>query len=70
MDDDKYSDSIQVERKSFYFDLKENARGVFLRITEDVSGRRDAIVVPASGLCDFREALDRVIAASPPADAP
>lgn len=65
MDGDKYSDRIQVERKSFYFDLKENARGTFLRITEDVNGRRDAIVVPASGLQDFRDALDRVITAHP-----
>ncbi len=62
MDTELLSESIQVERKFFFFDLKENARGQFLRITEDVSGRRDAIVVPATGLQDFREAIDRVIA--------
>ena len=61
MDTELFKERIQVERKFFFFDLKENNRGQFLRITEDVSGRRDAIVVPATGLQDFREAIDRVI---------
>ena len=63
VEDAKFSDCIQVERKSFFFDLKENDRGPFLRITEEVGGRRDAIVVPATGLVDFRAALDRAIMA-------
>ena len=61
VDTELFNERIQVERKLFFFDLKENERGQFLRITEDVSGRRDAIVVPATGLQDFREAIDRVI---------
>lgn len=40
----------QIERKMFYFDLRENAKGRFLRITEEVAGRRDSIVIPATGL--------------------
>jgi len=59
------SELIQVERKRFFLDLKENPRGCFLRITEDVNGRRDAIVVPATGLAVFRDALDRVMTALP-----
>jgi hypothetical protein len=61
VDNELISERIQVERKLFYFDLKENDRGRFLRITEDVNGRRDAIVVPVSGLEAFRSVLDRVI---------
>lgn len=61
MDTPVFSDRIQVERKSFFFDVKENARGRFLRITEDVGGRRDAIVIPATGLVDFKEMLERVL---------
>lgn len=57
------SENIAVERKNFIFDLRENPRGRFLRITEDASGRRDAIVIPAPGLEDFRRALDEIIAA-------
>ena len=55
---------IQVERKVFTFNLKENIRGRFLRITEDVGGRRDSIILPATGLRDFRTQLDRMITAS------
>ena len=58
------SEKIDVERKIFMFDLKENDRGRFLRITEDVRGRRDTIIIPAPGLEEFRRALDSVIAAS------
>ena len=57
------SETIGVERKSFIFDLRENPRGRFLRITEDANGRRDAIVIPAPGLEEFRRVLDEIIAA-------
>ena len=32
------SEKVQIERKTFFLDLKENDRGRFLRITEDVGG--------------------------------
>jgi hypothetical protein len=51
------TEKIQIERKVFVFSLRENSRGRFLRITEDVGGRRDAIIVPAPGLEEFCEAL-------------
>lgn len=57
------SERVQIERKQFFFDFKENAGGRFLRITEDVSGHRDTIIVPATGLQLFRESLEHVIAA-------
>ena len=56
------SQKIQIERKLFFFDLKENPRGRFLRITEDVNGRRDTIIIPSTGLKDVREILDQMIA--------
>lgn len=57
------SEKIQIERKQFFFDLKENPRGRFLRITEDVGGRRDTIIIPSTGLDLFRESIQRAIAA-------
>lgn len=54
------TERIQIERKSFQFTLKENPRGRFLRITEDVGGRRDSIIVPATGLEDFCKVLGQV----------
>lgn len=61
MNDALHSNKVQVERKQFFFDLKENPRGRFLRITEDVNGRRNAIVVPTVGLEDFRRIIDDMI---------
>lgn len=58
------SQSLRVERKQFTFELKENPRGQFLRITEEVGGRRDAIIVPLSGIEQFRDTLNEVIRAS------
>ena len=55
------SPSVQVERKHFTFDLRENPRGKFLRITEEVNGRYDTIIVPVTGLEQFRDALNEVI---------
>ena len=58
------TDKIQVERKTFIFTLKENPRGRFLRITEDVGGRRDNIIVPAPGLEDFKRIVDEMVKAA------
>src|ERR1700716_3137020 len=55
------SDKVQIERKTFVFTLKENVRGRFLRITEDVGGRRDTIIIPAPGLEDFKKILDEMV---------
>src|SRR5689334_1463998 len=58
------TDKVQIERKTFVFTLKENPRGRFLRITEDVGGRRDTIIIPAPGLEDFKKLLDAMVKAS------
>jgi len=63
---------IQIERKTFVLALKENPRGRFLRITEDVGGRRDTIIVPATGLEGFKKVLEDMLklANEPPAKPP
>jgi len=64
------SEKIQIERKTFLLSLKENPRGRFLRITEDVGGRRDTIIIPAPGLEEFKKVLDEMVKAAnePPAE--
>lgn len=52
---------VQVERKQLTLDLKENPQGRFLRITEKVNSRHNAIVIPATGLELFRDTLNEVI---------
>lgn len=68
VEDTLKSEQVQIERKIFVFTLKENPRGRFLRITEDVNRRRDAIIVPATGLEEFKRLLEAMIKAS--ADTP
>jgi hypothetical protein len=58
-----FSEQVQIERKQFSFELRENPRGRFLRITEDVGGRRDTIIIPAPGLEQVREAVARALQA-------
>ena len=58
------TEKIQIERKTFIFTLKENPRGRFLRITEDVNGRRDNIIIPSTGLEDFKKIVDEMVKTS------
>lgn len=58
------TEKIQIERKTFIFTLKENPRGRFLRITEDVNGRRDNVIIPSTGLEDFKKIVDEMVKAA------
>lgn len=55
---------LQIERKHFYIEFRENERGRFLRITEEAHGRRNTIIVPSTGLDDFSHILDEVLDAA------
>ena len=55
-----HTEKIHAERKTFYLDLKENARGRVVKITEDVGGNRDTIMVPVEILEDFITALHEI----------
>ncbi|RYD62154.1 MAG: DNA-binding protein [Verrucomicrobiaceae bacterium] len=55
------SEKITIDRKVFFIDLKENNRGRFFKITEDVGGRRDTIMLPIEAAAEFLEALGRLV---------
>lgn len=55
-----HTEKIIADRKTFYLDLKKNARGKVVKITEDVSGNRDTIMIPADILGDFLAALSDI----------
>ena len=55
------TEKVTIDRKVFFLDLKENQRGRFMKITEDVGGRRDTIMLPAGAFRDFLEALARLV---------
>jgi hypothetical protein len=52
---------LQIERKHFHVEFRENDRGKFLRITEEAHGRRNTIIIPSTGIDDFTGAIDDVI---------
>ena len=55
------TEKVVLDRKVFFLDLKENQRGRFLKITEDVGGRRDTVMIPAGAFQDFLEAFTRLV---------
>ncbi len=56
-----HAEKIVTDRKTFFLDLKENDRGRFIKITEDVRGRRDTIMLPMEAAQEFVEALTRTL---------
>jgi PurA ssDNA and RNA-binding protein. len=54
------SKHVDIESKRFFFDIKENHKGKYLRITE-LSGGRSCIVIPLGGIALFKERLGEII---------
>ena len=59
-------EKIRVERKLFFIDLKRNHQGYFLKITEDVNGRRDTVIIPSTGVHEFVRAVTELSQMLPP----
>jgi hypothetical protein len=55
-----HTEKILSDRKTFFLDLKQNSRGMVVKITEDVGGNRDTIMVPVEILGDFIDALSDI----------
>ena len=54
------SKHIDIESKRFFFDIKENHKGKYLRITE-LSGGRSCIVIPLDGINLFKDRLIEIV---------
>ena len=63
-----HTEKIVTDRKTFFLDLKENDRGRFIKITEDVRGRRDTIMVPIEAVNEFLDALENIVEADEKSD--
>ena len=55
------SRELEIERKYFRVEVKENDRGRFLRITEESQGRRNTVIVPGTGFADFAKLISEVL---------
>jgi hypothetical protein len=60
MDQELLSRKIKIEHKLFFFDLKANPNGKYLKITES-GKKRSFIIVPESGWEEFRDILNEII---------
>jgi len=60
MDQEILSRKIKIEHKLFFFDLKANPNGKYLKITES-GKKRSFIIIPESGWKDFRDILNEII---------
>lgn len=60
MDKEHLSKHLDIESKRFFFDVKENHKGKYLRITE-LSGGRSCIVIPLGGIKVFKDRLGEII---------
>ncbi len=58
------SRELQVERKHFFIEYRENERGRFLRITEEAHGRRNSVIVPSTGVAEFTTLVGEVISSA------
>ena len=56
---------VDIESKRFFFDVKENHKGKYLRITE-LSGGRSCIVIPLGGINLFKDRLGEIIEEASP----
>jgi len=56
-----HSEKVMGDRKVFFLDLKQNERGRFIKITEEVRGHRDTIMLPIENALDFLEALQNLM---------
>jgi len=63
MDNIIISRDLQIERKHFFIEFRENDRGQFVRITEEAHGRRNSIIIPSTGLVEFAEKFEDVMVA-------
>ncbi|KZV50552.1 transcription factor Pur-alpha 1 [Dorcoceras hygrometricum] len=58
--------TLQVEHKLFYFDLKENPRGRYLKISEKTSASRSTIILPCNGVSWFLDLFNYYVDSDDP----
>lgn len=63
-DSELFSKTLQFEHKLFYFDLKENPRGKYLKISEKTSATRSTIIVPVNGIVWFLDLFSYYVSTS------
>ena len=55
------SKNVVIEKKKFYFDVKANNKGKYLRITEKSGRQKNKIIIPYEGLESFFSTLKNIL---------
>lgn len=58
---DIYNQKLPIEQKMFFFDLKTTPQGEYLKITEKRNTMRNTIKIPATGLAEFRDMIQKIM---------
>ncbi len=58
---DIFNVKLPIEQKMFFFDLKTTPQGEYLKVTEKRNQMRNTIKIPAKGLKEFKETLEKVV---------
>ncbi len=53
VDEEIQSAQLTIEKKKFFFDLRRNRSGKYLKISEKSGGRKHSIIIPENGLLGF-----------------
>lgn len=53
VDEELQSSQLTIEKKKFFFDLRRNRAGKYLKISEKSGGKKHAIIIPENGLLGF-----------------
>lgn len=61
VDDELFSAQFPVANKMFYVDLKKNANGTYLKISEKSGGRRHNVLIPQEGIDYLQQAIEEAV---------
>jgi hypothetical protein len=55
-----FRQGLLIERKEFFLTLKENLRGRFIRVVEQIGNLFASIIIPASGLKEIQALVEQM----------
>lgn len=61
VDAELFSAQFPVANKMFYVDLKQNANGTYLKISEKSGGRRHNVLIPREGIDYLQQAIEEAV---------
>ena len=61
MDKELVTRKLNAESKSYFFDIKENKMGLYIKVSEISKGKRSSIIIPQEAWDDFLSEFNGLI---------